>query len=189
MTPGIIAWGERIITADDVAGLTVLEVGSANVNGSLRPHVEALGPARYHGVDPYPEPNVGGVDEVILAENLVDRYGVESWDVVISTEMLEHAEHWQAVVWAMKAVTRPGGLNVITTRSVGFPYHPYPEDWWRYSVGDFGAIWGDWTIEDLTDDPDNPGVFIRARRPADWDAVAGRTLLDGLEVTRQRKTY
>lgn len=189
MTPAILAWGARIITFEDVRNARVLEVGAADVNGSLRPHVTDLDPLTYVGVDAYPEPGIGGVDEVVRGEDLVARFGLQSFDLVISTEMLEHAEHWQDVVWNMKAVTRPSGLHVVTTRSVGFPYHPYPEDWWRFSVGDFEAIWSDWDVFDLTDDPDNPGVFIKARRPVGWDAVAGRALLDGLEVTRQRQTY
>jgi Methyltransferase domain len=189
MTPAIMAWGERIITADDVYGAAVLEVGSANVNGSLRAHVESLEPGAYIGVDSFQDPTIGGVDEEVRGENLVARFGLETFDLVLSTEMLEHAEYWKDVVWNMKAVTIPGGLNIVTTRSVGFPYHPFPEDWWRFSVGDCAAIWADWTVEDLTDDPDNPGVFIRARRPADWDPDEGRYFLDLMEVTRQPKTY
>ena len=64
----------------------VLEVGSRNVNGSVR---DILAPlvSRYVGCDL----EAGdGVDVVADATRLTDVFPPESFDVVISTEMLEH---------------------------------------------------------------------------------------------------
>src|SRR6185312_10598753 len=88
-----------------VSGRQVLEVGSYNVNGSVRPAVLAHGPASYVGVDSSPQP--GFVDVVLPAEQLVRQFGENAFDVLISTEMLEHAEDWRAVIDAMKSVLRP----------------------------------------------------------------------------------
>src|SRR5512133_1128292 len=87
MNQACIEYGTTHLTSGDVRGKSVLEVGSQNVNGSLRSYVEGLGPSRYFGVDMTPG---DGVDEVCSAEKLIERFGVDAFDVVISTEMLEH---------------------------------------------------------------------------------------------------
>jgi 2-polyprenyl-3-methyl-5-hydroxy-6-metoxy-1,4-benzoquinol methylase len=73
---------------------------------------------------------------VVNAENLVKEFGKNSFDVVISTEMLEHVVEWKPVIANMKQVVKPGGVIVITTRSQGFPFHEYPVDAWRFEVSD-----------------------------------------------------
>ncbi len=93
----------------------VLEVGSAYVNGSVRPLIERFcSPAEYIGADIQP---ARGVDVVLPAERLMDHFGPESFDVVISTEMLEHVRDWRKVIINMKDVLKPGGYMYITTRS------------------------------------------------------------------------
>jgi SAM-dependent methyltransferase len=157
-----IAFGSRVLTRERVAGRDVLEVGSLDVNGSVRPHAEALGPASYVGVDIAAGPRV---DVVLDATELVSRFGRDSFDVVITTEMLEHVRDWRPVIHNLKGVLRPGGYLVVTTRSIGFPYHGYPYDFWRYEPEDMQAIFGDLEIVELERDPDSPGVFMLARRP------------------------
>lgn len=139
----------------------VLEVGSGDVNGSVRPAVEAHSPKEYIGTDFMAGPRV---DQVVDAVDLVKAFGKNSFDVVISTEMLEHAEHWRECVNAMKAVTRD--LLIITTRGPGFPLHSYPHDWWRYTTDDFERIFKDFDIEvNMPDtDPTHPGVFFIGRK-------------------------
>ena len=121
----------RALSVEDVEGLRVLEVGSYDVNGSVRPYVESLRPAEYLGIDQSEGPRV---DRVMDCLDMVDELGAETFDVVISTEMLEHVRNWQASIEALIDMVRLDGLLVITTRSPGFPYHAYPEDHWRYTV-------------------------------------------------------
>jgi len=146
-------------------GKRVVEVGSMNVNGSLRGHVEALGPSKYVGVD-----FVAGnsVDVVCDANDLAKRFGKESFDVVISTEMLEHAEDWRAAIAAMKRVLVPGGLIVLTARGPGFPLHGFPHDWNRFTPDDIRRIFADFQIDALEADPEFSGVLLRARKPLKW---------------------
>jgi SAM-dependent methyltransferase len=151
--------------AEEVRGRTVLEVGAFDVNGSARGLVEALGPASYLGVDLRPG---RGVDEVCPAEELVRRYGPEAFDVVLSTEMLEHVRDWRAAVDNLKRVVRPGGLLLLTTRSLGFPLHNYPSDFWRFEIEDFEVVFGDFTVIALARDPSSPGVFLKGRRPLEY---------------------
>lgn len=154
------------ISPADVAGREVLEVGSFDVNGSPRGIVEPMGPARYIGVDLAPGP---GVDEVCDASTLELLFGANSFDVVLSTEMLEHALDWRGAVWAMKSVLRPGGLLLLTTRSPGFGYHN-PPDYWRFTVDDARAIFDDLAELVVLDDPQVPGVLVRARKPENFVA-------------------
>lgn len=169
----------RTLTAEIIADKLVLEVGSFDVNGTVRPHVESLNPARYLGVDASPGPCV---DEVVDCEQLANHVGYGAWDVVITTEMLEHVRDWRACMLQLVYVVRPGGLLLITTRSPGFPYHPFPEDHWRYTNAQMRAIMGALELEVLTveDDPE-PGVFVLARRP-DLSVVDNAARLQALSV-------
>jgi len=76
------------IDCAEFAGRRVLEVGSKFVNGSVRPLIERFCRPREHvGVDI----EAGKyVDVVLPAERLVEYYGPESFDAVISADVLEH---------------------------------------------------------------------------------------------------
>jgi len=85
----------------------ILEVGSRYVNGSVRPLIEKFfNPKEYIGVD---IEKGKFVDVVCDAENLVDYFGRETFDVVISTELLEHVKDWRKVINNMKEVLKPNG--------------------------------------------------------------------------------
>jgi SAM-dependent methyltransferase len=144
----------------------ILEVGSRYVNGSVRPLIEKFfNPKEYIGVD---IEKGKFVDVVCDAENLVDYFGRETFDVVISTELLEHVKDWRKVINNMKEVLKPNGYIYITTRSKGFPYHGYPYDFWRYEVEDMKEIFKDFEIIKLEKDPEAPGVFLKTRKPKDY---------------------
>lgn len=175
----------------DVSGRTVLEVGSLDVNGSPRSIVERLNPASYVGVDIQLGP---GVDERCDAGALVRRFGEASVDVLVTTEMLEHIREWRCVVSGFKRILRPGGLLLITTRSKGFPYHGYPYDFWRFEASDMRALFADFVIERLDADPSAPGIFLKARKPPDFEeadvrahalySVVTQTRIPSLALTR-----
>lgn len=158
-------FGIQALSREEVAGRKVLDVGSRDINGSLRGLVQSMGPSEYIGVDM--EPGTG-VDRVCAAEDLAARFGPDSFDIVVTTEMLEHVRAWREGLSNIKRVCRPGGLIVVTTRSRGFPYHGYPYDFWRYEARDMRAIFGDCEILALESDPEAPGIFLKARKPADF---------------------
>lgn len=155
-------FGAATIEQSDIRGKRVLEVGSRDVNGTIRSIVAAFEPAEYVGIDIEAGP---GVDQVCGVDELVSRFGRESFDAVLSTEMIEHVRDWRTAISQLKAVLRPGGILLLTTRSKGFPYHDYPFDFWRFELSDMEAIFGDMTVEALESDPSEPGVFVKARRP------------------------
>jgi SAM-dependent methyltransferase len=152
----------------EIQDKTVLEIGSYNVNGTPRDVFIPFAPKQYVGIDQGPGP---GVDRVINASDMLRDLGPNSFDVVLSTEMLEHARDWRTTVSNMKAVTKPGGLLYVTTRGPGFPFHGFPEDHWRFTVLDFRRIFADMGILNLIPDPDFPGVFIKCRKPVDFKPI------------------
>lgn len=144
----------------------MLEIGSKCVNGSVRPFIERfLSPGEYLGTDIEEGENV---DRVVPAESLLEVFGEQSFDIVVSTEVLEHIKNWRIVIDNIKKVLRPGGLAYLTTRSKGFFYHGFPYDFWRYEVGDLKAIFGDFEVVAAEKDPTCPGAFIKVRRPEDF---------------------
>jgi len=167
-----ITFGAKSLTKEEVKGKRIIEVGSRNISGSLRPIIEALEPRQYVGIDIEEGP---GVDIVCDADKMLQEFGRESFDVVISTELLEHIREWRKVISNIKNVCKPNGIILITTRSRGFGYHGYPHDYWRYEVDDMENIFSDCEILALERDSQEPGVFIKARRP---DTFIERDLAD-----------
>jgi len=161
-TNSCVAFARAQICSDDVQGKAVLEVGACDVNGSVRPVVERLGPRLYIGTDLHDGP---GVDEVCAAERLVERFGPEAFDLVVCTEMIEHVRDWRAVIRNLKQVLKPAGTLLLTTRSRGFHFHGYPFDYWRYEREDLAAIFSDFDVVALEPDPESPGVFLKAVKP------------------------
>src|SRR5664279_1442631 len=84
----------------------VLEVGSLDINGSIRGFFENCD---YTGLDVAPGP---GVDLVCQGQD----YDApsESFDVVISCEVMEHNPFWEQTLKNMIRLTKPGGLMVMS---------------------------------------------------------------------------
>ena len=156
-----IIFGVKNLTKEEIKGKRIIEVGSYDVNGSLRPIIESWGVAEYIGVDIEKGP---GVDIICNAENLVEKFGKESFDVVISTELLEHVRDWRKVISNIKNICKSNGIILITTRSYGFWYHGYPYDFWRYELEDMKHIFSDCEILKIEKDTQVPGVFIKVKK-------------------------
>ena len=95
------------IKAEELNGKRVLEVGSKYVDGSVRPLIENFfSPKEYIGVDIEPGKFV---DLILPAEKLLGYFGSESFDVVVTTELLEHVMDWRLVVNNMKMILKRTG--------------------------------------------------------------------------------
>lgn len=167
MHPSAHRFSTTALAEADVKGKHVVEAGALNVNGTARDAIEALGPASYLATDMR---DGAGVDLVCKAENLPRH--VTGADVLVSTEMLEHAEDWAAAVRGMVNALAPGGLLLLTARGPGFPPHGYPDDHWRFTPEIMARILRACGLETVRcepdSDPQSPGVFVLARKPPGW---------------------
>ena len=97
------------------AGLSVLELGSYNVNGDVR---GLFGPvARYVGVDWRGGP---GVDHVGLFHELT---WVDAFDFLISVNTFEHDPYWELSIDAGIRALKPGGELILIAAGPGYPAH------------------------------------------------------------------
>lgn len=94
----------------------VLEVGSRNVNGSVR---EFFSGCDYTGVDCVPGPDV---DVVCPAHEFRPPAG-PLFDTVISCEAFEHDPHLEKTIPHVLSLLRPGGLFVATWAAPGREEH------------------------------------------------------------------
>lgn len=173
--PACLTFIRDNLKTKEVKGKFILDVGARDLNGSARDHVTTLKPKEYVGTDIEKGP---GVDLVCNAVDLIATFGEGVFDVVITTEMLEHVEDWKTVIHNLKTVLKPNGLLLITTRSKGFPYHEYPGDHWRYQLDDMYEIFADFEILVMEPDPIEPGVFVKAVKPEEFT----ETDLSGYEL-------
>lgn len=121
----------------------VLEVGSLDINGSVRQFFEDC---LYSGIDLGDGPGVDGVIHV------ADLDVFAKFDAVISTEALEHDARWAESLAAMYKDLEVGGLLLITcaapnrwehgtTRTDGGKKSPFTSDYYRnISVEDFASV-------------------------------------------------
>jgi len=93
----------------------VLEIGSLNINGSVRQFFDNCD---YTGID------VGdGRDVDIVCEGHVYDAPVETFDTVISCECFEHNPHWAETFLNMIRLCKSGGLIVMTCATTGRAEH------------------------------------------------------------------
>ncbi len=176
---------KNVLPSESING-RVLEVGSKNINGGVRPIFEKnIHPKEYIGIDIEPGEYV---DKVLSAESIVDAFGENSFDIVVSTEMLEHVHDWKIVVQNIKRAVKPGGCIFITTRSYGFGYHGYPHDFWRFEVEDMEKIFSDFKIIAVEKDGISPGVFVKAMKPIDYSESVKLSELPLYSIVLGRRT-
>ena len=115
---------------------SILEVGSQNINGSIRDYFPDASSRTWLGLD---VGNGKGVDFVIPGEliQLPDGWA----DISFSTECFEHAKNWKQIFLNMIRCTRPNGLIVLTIAGLGRSAHgtvdteselsPYTTDYYK----------------------------------------------------------
>ena len=163
MHESVMRWVSDVVVRHWLADADkVLEVGGMNVNGTVRGLFPvAIANHGYLSVDILDGP---GVDQIVHPGELP--FPDDTFSVVVSTETLEHDPRPWLTVPEMHRVLRPGGRLVLTARGVGCGYH-HPPDYWRYTKEAFRLLLGDagFTVIELLDDPQDPGVFALAVKP------------------------
>ena len=147
--------------------VTVLEIGSLDINGGVRSLFDA---SHYHGLDLADGP---GVDEVADA---ADWRPTRTYDVVVSTEVLEHAPRWPDVLanaWA--GVAADGHLLMTCATDPRAPHSAI--DGWGVRPGEhyenvapaaLRAVVDQWATAgwSLEVELDRGDLYLRVDRPA-----------------------
>jgi SAM-dependent methyltransferase len=121
------------LSAQRVAGLDVLDVGCGD-----RPYEPLLaGAASVVGFDAPGNAlaDLHGSIEAIPVEDA-------SFDVVLCLQVLEHVPDPAAAVRELRRVVRPGGRVLATTHGI-YPFHPNPEDLWRWTHTGLARLFSD----------------------------------------------
>ena len=105
----------KTILPDFFKGKTVLDVGALDINGNNRGYFTDC---KYTGIDIGPGPNV---DEVSICHKY-DKPN-SSFEVVMSTDSLEHDMYWGLTLKKMYDLTKPGGLMLFTCATTGRSEH------------------------------------------------------------------
>ncbi|HEY8027996.1 MAG TPA: class I SAM-dependent methyltransferase [Gaiellaceae bacterium] len=126
------------LKAQEVGGRRLLDVGCGD-----RPYEPLFaGAAEVVGFD-RPGNRFADVHGSIEAIPVEDA----SFDVVLCLQVLEHVPDPGAAVRELRRVVRPGGRVLATTHGV-YPFHPNPEDLWRWTHTGLERLFeenGDWS--------------------------------------------
>lgn len=130
----------------------VLEVGSRD----FTPHIPSARKLlkdkvdEYIGIDMWPDPSV---DKVIDGHDIKKYFKEGEFDLVISTDTLEHDKAFWLTVENMRWTLKPGGWMIITVPSLHCGLHEHPKDYWRFmqeGVGEFFEGFEDCYLETFT---------------------------------------
>ena len=139
-------------------GALVLDIGSLDINGNNRGLFQKC---LYIGVDVAPGRNV---DIVTPAHRLT--LPDETFDVVVSTECLEHDQYWRDTLRNALRMLRPGGLFLFSCATTGRAEHgttrTSPQDApLLQNLGDWAEYYANLTEQDIRSALDIDAAFGR----------------------------
>ena len=140
----------------------ILELGSLDVNGTVRDYVPQ--DALYIGLDITPGPSVD-----IQATAWHIPFPDSTFDLVICCEMLEHdLLFWNSLAEANR-VLNIGGDLIVTARGIDFPPHDHPYDYYRFTVDSMLHLLPMFGFKVIRVEPDSqcPGVLALAYKWSD----------------------
>jgi len=108
----VLEWVSRF--SSQRADITVLDIGGRNINGTCK---QLFPNARYVALD------IVAADGVDIVADAADWNPNEEFDVVVSTEVFEHAERWPDIVRTAFRACKPGGMFIVTAATHGRAVH------------------------------------------------------------------
>jgi 2-polyprenyl-3-methyl-5-hydroxy-6-metoxy-1,4-benzoquinol methylase len=118
----------------------ILDVGCRDINGNLttimkqhkiKGHDKVVGIDMVMGM---------GVNKVLNAHDLRVEWPEPEFDLVVSTETLEHDPRPWGIVENMRDVLKPGGWMVLTVPGINCQRHDEPKDYYRFFEGVFKKV-------------------------------------------------
>lgn len=106
--------------------LSVVEIGSYDVNGSIRGIFQNV--KEYTGMDFNPGPGV----DVILTDPYKFPFPDNTFDVLVTTSCFEHSEMFWLTFLEGLRILKPHGLFYMNAPSSWMCYHQFPVDCWRF---------------------------------------------------------
>jgi len=121
----------------DLSGKIVVEIGSQDVNGSIRTVFD--GCERYIGLDFC---MAKGVD-ILLSDPYLLPLEDDFADIIVCSSVFEHSEFFWLLFNEVMRALKPAGLFYLNAPSNGL-FHRYPVDCWRFypDAGNALARWG-----------------------------------------------
>ncbi len=158
--------------------IRALDLGGADVNGTVHAALAGwLDLAQLDVLDIAPGPGVTIVGDA-RETNWFHTGSAEPYDIVISTEMLEHVDGWPDSIETAATVLRPGGWFIGTAASIGRRPHgargeydpPTGEHYGNVSVDTLVYSLRAWFDHidvqyQVNGDPTTCDVYWRAQRP------------------------
>lgn len=152
---------EKYIQSNE--GITVLDVGSADVHGQMDKYGsirDIFSGAKFIGIDIGPGENV---DMVYNGKRLP--FDNDTFDVIVSTSCFEHSSTFWLTFQEMVRVIKPGGFIYLNAPSRG-DLHRYPVDCYRFYADAWIGL-AEWAgielVEQYIDEEsywgDNIGIF------------------------------
>jgi SAM-dependent methyltransferase len=130
----------EIYLKDTTSPLVVVELGSQDVNGSIRPIFSDNPLISYTGID-YAKGK--GVD-IVMADPYKIPLPDNSADIIVTSSCFEHIEMFWVMYLELMRVLRPAGLLYVSAPSNSGKFHRHPVDCWRFNsdAGRALAKWG-----------------------------------------------
>lgn len=113
----------------------VLDVGSRDINGVVKDWLHQSG--KCVGIDMI---KGKGVDVIGNANELDKFFEKDYFDLITCTETLEHDKRFWLTVGHMRELLRPGGWLFISTPSINFFKHDFPDDYYRFTTSVFEQV-------------------------------------------------
>jgi SAM-dependent methyltransferase len=137
----LAAWIEAQARA---AGAELERVRVLDVGCGVKPYYPWFAPfaEEYVGLDVVENPQAdinGAVEDLPVPDG--------SFDLVLCTQVLEHCDDPAKAVAELRRVCAPGGRVLASTHGV-YPYHPAPNDLWRWTHAGLERLFrdnADWT--------------------------------------------